>query len=164
MTYACELVTIDGMSCVSCPEVVAVAAQPAVYATNANTGWNASALSIESRIGDVYTEFTLPLVVGAVVGFVDRRESNDPRHVPHGFYIFQGAGTHKWAVQEGGVMKTTPAARSVSDVFRIERKREGVRHVVRYFVNNVQVYVSTRYQSLPLRVIGLLYTANDGVN
>lgn len=148
-------------SCIDCEEVTAIAAVPTVVLTDNLYGWNASAYSTQSLAGDFYTQFNLPAVVGAVVGFAPLRRSNDPRDVDHAFYCYKNAGREVWVVQERGVAKTSPVTRDpATDTFRIER-RNGV---VRYFFNGRTVYASTLPSTGGQVVVACLYSAGDGVN
>lgn len=147
-------------ACYACP---AVAAQPAVEpqtVVDPQYGWNSSAYSRTAHAGDCYVEYTAPFATGVVCGLAPERRSNHPRDIPHGFYCYKDGGRNMWAVIEAGVTKTTPAVRAAEiDVFRIERRRGGVR----YFLNGAQVYASETPATTSLVVVACMYAAGDGV-
>lgn len=161
MTYACLPVVVGGQNCVSCPEVIAVPGVPQSIITDPQYGWNSSAYSAVQRTGDCYVQFNTPNVIGVVLGLGTERISNDPRDIPHGFYIYESSGQRLYRVVESGIPITTPGAHVFdTTTYRIER-RSGV---VRYFVNNTQIYTSAIPSPAPLRVIVCMYAAGDGVN
>jgi hypothetical protein len=161
VTDTCTPVVVDGENCIQCAEVVAVAAVPSQTIIDRNLGWNASALSVAQRIGNCYVEFTVPVAtLGTVVGLVGARRSNNPRDVSHGIYVYQDAGRSWCAVVESGTPMTDAVAHVAADVLRIERRG----NAVHYFINGVQVYESSVRLAVPLRVIGLLFAADDGVD
>jgi hypothetical protein len=125
-------------------------------------GWNASAHSAQLLTGDVYTQFTIPAnVVGVVCGLAPRHIDSRPVNVPFAIYAYSSAGRSYWRVFEAGVAKTAPVVRvPETDVFRIERRGQGVR----YFFNGRQYYVSAATYSGALRVVACMYAAQDGVN
>lgn len=148
--------------CYDVPAVSAIASIPPVVHYDNQYGWNSSAISVAHRTGDVYTQFTLPAdVTGVVCGLATERKSNDPRDIPHAFYVYQQAGRQYWRVTENGVGVTDPVeAAPDTDLFRIERRAD----TVSYFFNRKRIYVSTKPSVLPLRVVACMYAAGDGVN
>jgi hypothetical protein len=162
MTQVCQRVERATEVCVICPEVPYIAPVAAVTLTDPNYGWNASAYSAQRRVGDIYTEFTLPDVLGTVVGLAPERRSHAPRDVPHGLYAYRQGGARWWVVVEAGVPVTTPVLRNAAldDVFRIER-RAGV---VRYFHDGRQVHASSVPSIGSAVVVACLYAADDGVD
>ena len=157
----CTTTTINGQSCVVCAEQPYIAPVPAQTIIDPNIGWNSSAYSAAKISGDCYTQFMLPDCIGTVVGLAPERASNDPRDIPHGFYIYEAGGRRLWSVSEGGVEKTAPVVRVAgTDVFRIERRER----TVSYFHNGKRIYVSDAPSIEPLVVVACMYSAGDGVN
>jgi hypothetical protein len=152
----------DGSYCVVCPEIPAAPAVPTQTIVDPQLGWNASAHSTQSLTGDVYTQFTIPAnVVGVVCGLAPRHIDSRPVNMPFAIYAYSSAGRSYWRVFEAGVAKTAPVVRvPETDVFRIERRGQGVR----YFFNGRQYYVSAATYSGALRVVACMYAAQDGVN
>lgn len=161
MTHACVPVIVNGQNCVQCPAVTGSPSSPEIISVDRQLGWNSSAYSVTARNGDCYVQFDAPNVLGVVTGLGVSRLSEDPRDIPYGFYIYENAGRRLYSVVEASVVKTAPLPHVANTtIYRIER-RSGV---VRYFVNNAQVYVSLTPILLPLRVITCMYASGDGVN
>lgn len=161
MTQTCRIVLTSNLMCVECDEQPYIAPVPEQVFVDPNLGWNASAYSYPRHAGDCYTQFMLPDCVGTVVGLAPERASNDPRDIPHGFYIYEAGGRRLWSVAERGVEKTAPVARIAgSDVFRIERRGA----VVSYFHNGKRVHVSEAPATGELVVVTCMFAANDGVH
>lgn len=161
MTVACQYQTINGQSCVVCPEQPYIAPTPEQRIIDPRYGWNASAYSVERREGDCYTQFSMPPCMAAAVGFAASRLSSDPRDIPHAFYIYRNAGAEYWVVLEAGVPITAPVLRvPETDEFRIERRGS----TVTYFHNGKTKHVSAVPTAVPLVVVGCMYAAEDGVD
>lgn len=160
MTHACVPVVVNGQNCVQCPAVTAVVGSPARTVTTNVLGWDASARSVDTYAGDLYTQFSAPNVQGVVTGFGSVRRGSDPRDIPYGIYLYQSSGRSLFAVMESGVLKTTPIGRSVSDTYRIER----IGTKILYYRNGRFVYQSATQSTGALMVITCMYASSDGVD
>lgn len=138
-----------------------VAAIPEQRFVSDLTGWNARATSEKAVPGNCFTQFDMPLVTGAVVGFNTAHIDTDPRKLPHAFYFYVENGAYYYCVYEYGVKKTAPVVRATADdVFRIDRKGD----LIRYYVNLAIVHTSPAFSKAPFVVGACLYGNDDGVN
>lgn len=133
---------------------------PAVYITvlDPNLGWNASARSVDSIIGDGTVSFSPRIdMVGAVIGLneMDSSSGSDYSEITYGLYFNRGL----YRVVEGGSIKTGGLAYVVDDVFNITR----VNGEVFYALNNHVFYRSEQISLAELLVDSSLYSGGDTV-
>lgn len=135
------------MACIFYPEQPFVPARAARIEQSPSFDWNAGANSEDSLSGNVRFGFTVPKVIGVVLGLTpDRSNVIAPARITHGF-AFQrdGTGANPVAVvYEGGAPRGTPTP-YVPNSTLFEIRRVGTS--VFYFRDGVRVYSSFRPSS-----------------
>jgi len=160
MAINCTTNPVNG--CVSCPSIQATPARPAVVITQADSGWNAGATSIERRTGNFKVRgMQFPESAGAVV--IGLREPGPlavaPDRVTHGFAALVFEGVAAWRVIERGVYKTAAVVRGACDTFEIRRYGGQVAYVV----NDSVRYVSEAASTGLVILNACLFTSGDAV-
>lgn len=134
--------------------------QPDTYSVsyNPNIGWNSSARSIPSIIGDGTASFTVRVdEVGAVVGLNEMYDSSgsDYFEITYGLYFTRGT----YRVVEQGIVKTGSLTYVADDVFTVSRADNDVF----YAINNVVFYKSTLPSTTELLLDCSLYAGGDAI-
>ena len=141
------------------PGSAGVPATPTEVSVNPQLGWDSGAHGVDVLAGDSSFSFgSSPQVVGAVVGVGPSSTENDYGYgnTQFGFYLNHGL----YRVVEAGAFKTGASAFVDADRFKVSRHGSGVH----YYVNDVEVYVST--ESVTTEVLQprvSLYSAGDAV-
>lgn len=153
---------VGGRSCVVIPPVAAIARVPAQELRSLDLGWNSSANSIDTVIGNA--EMTLNdmgLCVGVVIGFTTNRVSLMPQRIEHGFYFHTNSrGRRVVDVYERGQTKGVQLLDyELEDVFKITRAEGSVS----YFFNGTRIYTSTQPSTGELSLGEALYATGDSV-
>jgi hypothetical protein len=125
-----------------------------------NLGWNASAVSESTFIGDGQVSFQIQTaLVGAVVGLtttVQAPQSSGYQDMFHAFYIERGT----YRIVEHNSFKTTPTPFTLGSTFRIIV----VGGVVEYRVDNSTVYSApSTLGTLDVSLDAVLYSAGDRI-
>jgi hypothetical protein len=123
-----------------------------------NLGWNASALSIPSIMGNGVATFSIAVAVaGAVVGLNEISDSggSDYFEITYGLYFAHG----RLKVVESGIIKTNALTYDADDVFTISRTDT----TVYYAKNDVVFYQSLLPSTAELVLDASLYAGGDSV-
>lgn len=118
------------------------------------SAWDAGANSVQSEDGDCECVFTMQQVSGVYVGFTVFPESVPARERLTHAFSFSG---RKFQIMEAGTGRTSPAAFSDGDEFRIRR----VGLTVTYLHNDSVIYTSKVPAYGVLQVGCALYASGD---
>ncbi|MET3512741.1 hypothetical protein ABIC63_000506 [Pseudacidovorax sp. 1753] len=142
----------------------AVPASEAIYGTgyeyvvDPNVGWNAGGRSIAFIDGDGFVQFKVAASVsGVIAGLCSSPAPADYPgiNIDHAFYLTRGTAR----VMEAGILKAVVGYYQSGTVFKIARE-EGV---VRYLIDESEVYVSPTPSSGVAWLEASLYAAGDRV-
>ena len=119
-----------------------------------NLGWNGGAISIAVKDGNLELSFSVPTsAAGVVCGLGCQSLGVGFEEIDYALYSSHGSVQ----VIERGVVLTSVAAHSSSDVLSITRRRGQVR----YHINGTVLYASTAPSAGPLFADASLYAAGD---
>lgn len=151
--------TPDG--CVVCPELPAVAAQPASAITNPQIGWNAGANSIAQLSGDVHVMDSFATCPnGIVIGFkANRFNQTNPAGILHGLYFYRVGNNAFVEARELGQRVGSTLAYPPGGLWEIRR----VGSNVSYWLNNARMAQSPARTLGAVLVNACLYAASDEV-
>jgi len=145
---------------VTSPGYYSYTIQPDTYEIvyNPNTGWNSSARSIVSILGNGTATFSPRVdVTGAVVGLNEVYDSIGSDYFEISFGIFFKRGFYK--IVEQGVVKTSSLAYVSGDIFSISRTD----NEIFYAINNQVFYKSTILSFDELLLDCSLYSGGDSI-
>lgn len=97
-------------------------------------GWNSGARTNVGFSGNGSLSFSVGQVVGVVCGLNSASNGQDYFEIQHGFYITR----NRYRIIERGVFKTSYVSFDSEAIFRVER----VNRVVKYYIDNILVYIS----------------------
>jgi len=131
---------------------------PTTYVTSydSNLGWNSSARSIPSILGDGVGKFSPRIdVVGAVVGLTTIPASADPSYNGIAYGIYFASGLYR--VLENGLAKTGNLQYAAGDIFSVVRTSG----IITYAKNGIIFYQSSTPTVAELVMDSSLYSAGD---
>lgn len=147
--------------CQSYPEIPFIAPVPPRVVTTPIRAWNAGANSIAELDGDLRLAFTMPRVIGVVLGITsDRGAVIDNARCSHAIYFFQTAGgAPRYRLREFGTSVSPEAAYAPDDEFEIRR----VGGAVQFLRNGVRLRRSPVPSAGMVSVGSALFATGDTV-
>jgi hypothetical protein len=160
MSQTCQQISQNqNFRCYSCPPVPPAPSRPAQYIVLPQLGWDAAARSQARIDGDCFTEFTVEVAAGAVVGFANRILTTDPVGVPQGFLFESVNGLVLWSAIENGARLTAPAPAPAGALWRLQRHK----NMTSWMINRTPELSRPSIVLGALVVVGCLYSSSDRV-
>lgn len=151
----------DSNGCTVCPEIPASPAVPPRVISDARTGWNAGANTIDELTGDVHAVWSFDTApAGVFIGLKSsRKQPTEPSLIPHALYVYASGGHAFVEIREAGKKKGTAVMYTLGDALEIRR----VGATITYYVNDVLLGSSPSNLGSVVVANACLYTAGDSV-
>lgn len=156
-------------ACITTPGSPAIPGNPGSVTYLLDMAWDAGANSIQEISGDLFLQFTVPEIIGGVIGFRTGRDlvANIPSYL-HAFFFQADGPVQLFSIYEAGVQVVSPTARSLitvdedgnpCDAFEIQRNGSSIV----YIYNGVVYYHSAALSLAPFITSSCLYGSGDKI-